>query len=302
MDFRRPATLLLLSGPACCVAASARVRTPRGEVPAGALIVGDSVRSLDLATGRPVDGTIVAIRRARRECLMLRWSGGELVCTPDHPLYAPETTTYRPAADWITGYATRLLVFRDDTPESVELLAAETFAGIHDVVDLTLAAEPRNFVADGVLVHNKSIALPPGDPLEFVSVDAEGPSFVLEAPGETRRYHLRVCLDGEDFPAGNLDLTIDATTTAQLGADEFLWLSYQLDLDKAPTAETVPGTLGGYVLLPDDPCTGGVVFTFRHVQGPEAAEIAVAWTLAISTDHDIDTPEGTLDVSIDPVE
>lgn len=147
---------LLVVAPACCVAACARVRTPRGEVAAGSLVVGDRVESVEIATGRPVTGTIVRIRRARRECIGLRWHGGTLVCTPDHPLYSPEWAAYRPASDWLTGDARLLLARSGEVTEVVAVESGEAFAGMHDVIDLTLADEPRNFSAAGIIVHNKS--------------------------------------------------------------------------------------------------------------------------------------------------
>src|SRR5690606_10333767 len=95
--------------PACCVASDTRIRTARGDRPAGSLVVGDRLLSLEIASGRLVEQMIVEVRRGTRECVALPWRGGTLVCTADHPLYDPDSALYRPAGDWITGGARRLL-------------------------------------------------------------------------------------------------------------------------------------------------------------------------------------------------
>lgn len=297
--------LFTLAAPACCVARDTRVRTATGDRPAGALAVGDQILSVDVETGRFVEGTIVQVRRAVRECLALRWRDGALVCTPDHPLYAPDDRVYRPASDWVTGGARRLLVHVGETAAPLEVEAVEAFAGVHEVVDLTLAAEPHNFVADGVVVHNKT---PPYsgmyEPVEYLSADADTPTFTLDMPGDTRRFRLRACLDGADFPRGNLNVTISPTTTAELGAGQNLWLSVESSSNTdGPTAANVPSdSIAFYDPLPDDACSAGVVFTFEHVQGPQGAEIIVHWDVGVSTDHDLETPGDVLELSLEPLD
>jgi hypothetical protein len=50
--------------------------------------------------------------------------------------------------------------------------------------------------------------------------------------------------------------------------------------------------------LPGDACNDGFVVTFEHVQGPEGTEIAVVWDVTVTTDHDIETPGMSLELSI----
>ena len=189
----------MLAAPACCVAASMLVRTVRGEVPAGEVAVGEVVWSVDVATGQRVAATVVQVRRATRECLALRWAGGSLVCTPDHPLYSPETGSYRPASDWITGTARTLLIAVEDGVRVVAVEGSETFAGMHEVIDLSLDLEPHNFVAAGVVVHNKS-------PATEISEDEQAGPTVELGPGESASFEIHVCADGEDHPLNSIGI------------------------------------------------------------------------------------------------
>lgn len=292
--------LLALTAPACCVAAQSRVRTTVGLRSAGSLVVGDRVIAIDVTTGRLVEREIVEVRRATRECLALRWREGGLVCTADHPLYAPDRRAWRPASDWVTGGARHLLACVGEALEEVEVEAVEPFVGVHEVVDITLSDEPRNFIAEGVLVHNKSLVLP-YEPDEYLSAEEDGPTFTLEAPGDTRRFRIHVCLDGDDFSRGEVDVHAETSTSAQL-AGEKLWLSLESSTNlNGPFAATIPAPFFGFHDdLPRDACSEGFVVTFEHVQGPEGAEITVAWEVAATTHYDIDMPAMSLEVSIEP--
>ncbi|MEZ4453602.1 MAG: hypothetical protein R3B09_29370 [Nannocystaceae bacterium] len=302
MDLRGPLCLVALAVPACCVASDTRVRTTGGTRAAGSLGVGDRLLSLELGSGRLVERTIVQVRRATRECVSLAWRGGELRCTADHPLYDPDGGLYRPAGDWISRGARRLLTCTGETPEVVEVVAAEVFAGVHEVVDLSVDDEPHNFVAGGVVVHNKSIVPPASDGGDWLDAEASGPVLVLAAPGEARRFHLRVCLDGAEFQGGGFDLHVDTVTSAELG-DQHLWLSLDVDVDDdEPTAATVPNTMFYHHDGSSGLCSAGVIVTFENLQGPPDAEITVAWEAVASTDHDRETPGESLEITIEPLD
>jgi hypothetical protein len=291
------ASVFAVVAPACCVAAGSRVRTPAGLRAAGELVVGERVLAVDVAGGRLVEREVVRVRRAVRECLALRCRGGALVCTPDHPIYAPDLDAWRPASDWVTGGARRLLVCVGEGVEVVEVDAVEAFAGVHEVVDLSLDDEPRSFIADGVVVHNKSLV-----PVQGLSAAAAGPAFTLEAPGDTRRYRVRICLDGDDYSQGELYLSAETSTRTKLVAGEQLWISLDSTANpQGPLAHTVPAMFFGFdERVPEDACSAGFPVEFEHVQGPQGAEIAVTWEVAASTDHDLDTPGESLEVSIVP--
>ena len=77
----------------------------------------------------------------------------------------------------MTGPARRLLISVEDGVRVVAVEGSETFAGMHEVIDLTLDLEPHNFVAAGVVVHNKSPAA------DGVSAEEAGPTVEL-GPGD----------------------------------------------------------------------------------------------------------------------
>ena len=145
-----------------CIAAGVWVTTPRGRTPIELLRVGDRIMSVDPIGGEMIEVTITAIRSATRECIGVELGTGErLVCTPDHPVFDPETGTYRDAGDWVLGKASRLLAIEKGEPTPVEPRAARAYSGLHRVFDLTVDGPHHNFVANGVVVHNKTYYNPP---------------------------------------------------------------------------------------------------------------------------------------------
>ena len=161
-----------------CIAAGVRVTTPGGSVPIEQLRVGDRVMSVDVATGALVGVTVTAIREAERECASLELEDGNtLVCTPDHPVFDPDSGTYRYAGDWVSGEATRLLVELEGNVRRSAVRGRKVYAGVRRVFDLTVDGPHSNFVANGVVVHNKSKAdvgpyYPSYDPAWFEDEDS----------------------------------------------------------------------------------------------------------------------------------
>jgi uncharacterized membrane protein YgcG len=180
---------LLAMGPACgpskadpdkfpvastsyCIAEGMRIEARGGWRCIEALEVGDEVVAVDVATGERVLTEITQIRSARRECVQLQLSNGSaLRCTPDHPLYDPETGHYAPASQWVEGRRSSLLG-SDGTRVAVQ--ATDAYAGVFDVFDLTVASEHHNFVAEGCVAHNKSPSC--DDVPDFCTSDPSGPS------------------------------------------------------------------------------------------------------------------------------
>lgn len=276
--------LTALAGCPFCVAADMRVRTPRGPIAAGELVVGDRVESVEVATGRAVEGVIVHVRRATRECVALRWRGGELVCTPDHPLYSPERGEYRPASDWVDGRARMLLARTGESVEPVAVESVERCAGVREVVDLSLAAEPRNFVAEGIVVHNKSIAL---DPPDTDRISEKGPPVGLSATEEPRRFRIRIC-DGESDTSDINTLRLTATSAVAVAPSgaEPMWLAMYHELDDEATTfdGRVPGTLDTFIdpfSLPEATCDVGFVVGFERVDDEPDGTIAVSWVVSL---------------------
>jgi hypothetical protein len=282
----------VLSSTGCpfCVATSARVRTPAGEVEAGLLRVGDRVVSIDVDSGRVVEGTIVHVRRAIRECVALRWRGGELVCTSDHPLYSPERGDYRPASDWITGGLKVLLAGTGETVAPVAVEAALVFAGVREVVDISLAGEPRNFVAAGVVVHNKSPAfeLPP---METVVVG--GPLVGLAADEQPHEFRVRIC-DGADDVTDIWSVWISATSVVAVepASADPLWLAmyYESDGEATVLDGRVPVKLEHSVddwMQLEATCSAGFVIGFERVDRGADGTIAVSWEVSVEHEEGV---------------
>lgn len=112
---------------------------------------------IDPATGEKVASPITAVARATREVMQLEGAGFSLTCTTDHPLYDPRSKTWAPAGDWVLGQRTSLLLVPADgaAPRTVEVHTRQVSAGISEVFDLSVMHDLHNFVAAGVLVHNK---------------------------------------------------------------------------------------------------------------------------------------------------
>lgn len=147
-----------LASSCLCVARGSRIRTPKNERLVEELAIGDEVLCVDPESGSLVAGKLSAIRTATRECLSLSYGGEALIATSDHPLYCPDARQWAPAGDWALGKRTRLLRASagDERIAPVSVERTAMFAGVHQVFDLTVDHPLHNFVANSVLVHNKS--------------------------------------------------------------------------------------------------------------------------------------------------
>lgn len=159
------ATPLLVS--ACmttdsCVAAGTRVATPSGWVPVEQLRPGDPVLAVDVAGNLLVATTITEVRQARRECLELTCGARTLIVTPDHPIFAPAHADFVEAGRVALGQVRDVMIVDEPRVEATPRVAAvgpcRTYAGLHEVFDLSVAGPHRTFVAAGFVVHNKSYA------------------------------------------------------------------------------------------------------------------------------------------------
>ena len=76
------------------------------------------------------------------------------------PGLRPGTMRWRPAGDWVEGRARRLWVLDERGPRHERVVPAriESGVGAFEVFDLTVDHQLHNYVAHGVLVHNKSPA------------------------------------------------------------------------------------------------------------------------------------------------
>lgn len=145
-----------LSTAGCCVARGARVETPRGPRRVEELAVGDEVVVVEPTTLATATSRIVAVRVSQRECGTLRHASGALCVTTDHPIYDPDARAFFPAGDWLMGTRKAVLVAGSGLVHRAVLTAVEVFTRVDDVFDLTVEHEWHTFVADGVVVHNKT--------------------------------------------------------------------------------------------------------------------------------------------------
>lgn len=141
-----------------CVARGARVRVRDGERNIEDISVGDEIITVDVATQASRVARVSAIAKATRECVQLRFGGGALMLTSDHPVYCPVEKVWAPAGDWALGKRTWLLQLMGASLATVEVTEVSTFAGVSDVFDLTVDDDAHTFVANGVVVHNKSFS------------------------------------------------------------------------------------------------------------------------------------------------
>lgn len=141
-----------------CVARGTRVRTKAGEKNVEDLRVGDMVIAVDPATGNQAVSPITAITTAQRECGTMWFAGRSLAVTSDHPLYDPVSKGFFPAGDWLLGERKSLLLVSAGTTSVITIDRVERFSKIDHVFDLTVEHEWHTFIAEGVVVHNKSPA------------------------------------------------------------------------------------------------------------------------------------------------
>mgnify|MGYP000726994554 CR=1 FL=1 len=143
-----------------CVAAGTRVATPLGWRAVETLRVGDAVYAVDVVGREVVETRVAMVRSSRRECLALGWEDGELIVTPDHPVFAPGCDGFVEAGRVALGQVREVLVV--ERPETsgrarvVEIGACRAYAGVHEVFDVGVAGSHATFVAEGLVVHNKS--------------------------------------------------------------------------------------------------------------------------------------------------
>lgn len=183
--------------PGGCIAVGAAVLTPRGKRPIETLVPGDEVICIDPSTGSRVTGVICGTRKVKRETLRIAGDGWALRCTSDHPLYDPSRREWAPAGDWALGKRSTLL-FVPDAGEitHVEVRERSVAAGVAELIDLSVDHELHDFVAEGVLVHNK-----PRSPFDCQLPDG----------GTQKEWSNCVCAD--DAGIGALSCNYDGTQT-----------------------------------------------------------------------------------------
>lgn len=150
-------------GSSSCVSAGTLISTPDGDRVVEDLQIGDVLFSVNPRTGEQVRSALTAIRTARRTCLRVTMrSGRTITATGDHPFYCVRAQRYLQLAQLLRQDEPCLARCRGGGTLALDAVAdvtAETLP--RTVYDLTVDSVFHNFIADGVLVHNKS---PPGNP------------------------------------------------------------------------------------------------------------------------------------------
>ncbi len=287
-----------LAAVTCCVSADTSVRTPDGPRRLGDLRIGDPVWSIDVATGQRLATQVVARRSAWRECVRLVHRTGALVCTPDHPIYAPETGAYEPASRWVEGIRTTLLLANDEFTEATPVLAVEAYAGVFEVVDITVAAAPHNFVAGDLVVHNKSIET-------SARGSVEGPAFALTVDEPIRRFEIRSCIAGMEPSAGDyassMYISVTATSDPAPTAGELRYAVYFEAEGEVPVVDRPASTMVTVSLdTLAGTCAAPKAIVFERLDDLPDGAIGLTWYLDGQTEPPPGTSiDDTLDIEVE---
>lgn len=147
-----------------CFTGETMVSTPSGPRPIGDLQVGDAVVSIDVESKKPVVNRIAAVRQIPNQSYSrLENQNPPINVTDGHPFYSESKdlpADYRPISE-IPEDANLFKVNPNAGPTGILTPIARGCyvkqPGQATVFDLSMEGEPRNFIAEGILVHNKPI-------------------------------------------------------------------------------------------------------------------------------------------------
>jgi len=148
-----------------CFVTGTLVLTPTGYIAIEELQKGDTVLSYnhDLQKGVEanfsplVEANIAAVVSRKVNGMMrVELAGGTTIqVTREHPFYAPDESRYKPIGEFKHGE--RLgRIGRDDKLETIVVTGIEAVRGEFTVYNLSVESSHHNYVAAGVLVHNKT--------------------------------------------------------------------------------------------------------------------------------------------------
>lgn len=270
-------------GPILCVARGAKIRTPRGLRFIEDIAEGDDVLCADPEKGQLVAAKVTVVRGSRRECVTLGLGDIELTVTSDHPLYCPRTKEWAPAGDWALGKRTHLLRISDERFAVVAVEQTLTYAGVHDVFDLTVDHPLHNFIANEVLVHNKSpplttCTLPGGSQTVLENDSCQCPGGDQGVVQCTRDAGTGTCTRCANVGNGQ-DAGRDAGTDAGMDGG-------QLACPRVVLGSTLPAEYSGdTTLLPN-------IVTSSRLEWTDAPDDALEFTAPVDGDYVIELTSG----------
>ena len=171
-----------------CFTGETLILTPDGYQRIDHLTVGDAVLSYDHATGEFVESPVATLfsKEVAGYLLVTLANGKEIRVTESHPFYDPHTDTYRAINSFHPG--DMLAQASPDGLSDVRIVSIEPVNEPVAVYNLHVANENHNYLAAGVLVHNKTptpTPPPPNNGIGGVAVDPNLRGLPLETPGSS---------------------------------------------------------------------------------------------------------------------
>ncbi|MEM9696591.1 MAG: Hint domain-containing protein [Myxococcota bacterium] len=152
--------LLMLAQAACdgdsCFVPETMVLTPDGLKPIGQLRIGDQVASLNLVSGHWVKRRVVAVHRRHAPRVWTIHTSSTTVIkgiVGTHPVFDSRASAFRPIQEF--GRDSVMWAPLDGNPKVAIEKVVPRESRSSAVFDLSLEGPEHNFIADGVLVHNK---------------------------------------------------------------------------------------------------------------------------------------------------
>lgn len=175
-----------------CVSGDTPILTPSGNIPAEKLNIGNEIFSYDLTRNILIPAKIADIRRGYDRCIRFGiYSGARLRVTVDHLIFSPETGNYERALKWQSAELSIFYAIGEGMPKTPIVTPLGIDLKKVEVFDITVDSPFGNFIANGILMHNKTPPIyptPPVDDLEVVETDSNSVTLAWTVPGDLEIY------------------------------------------------------------------------------------------------------------------
>lgn len=121
---------------------------------------------------------------------------------------------YAPASEWVEGRRTHIAMFETERLSAQRVTSIERDAGLRDVFDPTVDHAHHNFLANGVLVHNKSDCLDPGNCTTTAPATETGTDAATSSTGDAGG-NTASTTDGGDSGSTGSDSTDTGSTSSR---------------------------------------------------------------------------------------